>query len=257
MSLVLQWSVIVLFLGCTVRVREARRLWLPLFVVAWNQEAALAPGRVVRSCALFGAGGVIVAALLLTFDETMVFGVLGMLMLGCYLVAIVDERYRDPRRWPFSKWIGRVGGAALKVVAWLGAAMFVSPIAGWIMKQSYYGHVQSVLLVLLCVATVAIIWRRGPLLFDVLIEWMDWSVRKYAPGSFSREVWRSRLAKSRARRQARHLLRTDHQSVSLSPSQYLALLKECEPLIRHEPALSVYWSAIDQLEQALRQERSG
>jgi hypothetical protein len=39
--------------------------------------------------------------------------------------------------------------------------------------------------------------------------------------------------------------------------EYLQVLKEVEPLIQQEPALSTYWDQRDQLEQALRQERRG
>ncbi len=38
---------------------------------------------------------------------------------------------------------------------------------------------------------------------------------------------------------------------------FLSLLEEVEPIIEKEPALSIYWAKRNQIEQILRQDKSG
>jgi hypothetical protein len=78
-----------------------------------------------------------------------------------------------------------------------------------------------------------------------------------SPGSFSPAEWKARIQKADAHKQHLLLLRTDHQALALTPTEFLEVLREIRPAIKEEPALSTYWDQRDQLEQGLRQERQG
>jgi hypothetical protein len=105
--------------------------------------------------------------------------------------------------------------------------------------------VTLVVLLLIWLKLLRLIWRA----FAV-----SWS---YPPDSFTRESWEKLLRNSSPREQEIILQRTNHQSLSLQPDEYLEVLEKIRDHIRYEPALSTYWDLRDQLEQALRQERRG
>jgi hypothetical protein len=87
--------------------------------------------------------------------------------------------------------------------------------------------------------------------YAITARWM------YPPRSFTPETWKDLMKNASPKRQEDILLRTHHQSLGVNAVNYLQVLKEIEPLVREEPALSTYWDQRDQLEQALRQERRG
>lgn len=82
-------------------------------------------------------------------------------------------------------------------------------------------------------------------------------IQKFHLGSFTPESWKKRIEKSNPEKQKYLLLQTEHQLLSLTPAQFLEVLKEIRPLIKKEPALSTYWEQRDRLEEILRQERQG
>jgi hypothetical protein len=58
-------------------------------------------------------------------------------------------------------------------------------------------------------------------------------------------------------RQAELVVRTDHQSVGVTPAEFLDVLEAVAPVVVAEPALSTYWQYRAELEQVLKQERQG
>lgn len=82
-------------------------------------------------------------------------------------------------------------------------------------------------------------------------------IQKFPPGSFKPEDWKKRIQEEKVNGQDSLLLRTDHQTLSLSAVEFLDVLNEIRPLVKGEPALSTYWDQRYQLEEALKQERYG
>jgi hypothetical protein len=119
---------------------------------------------------------------------------------------------------------------------------------------------------LICLRTLLVIFSL-PLLAVLLF--LLWNVierirfarflrsRKSPPGSSNPEDWKSRFNELTTEQQHDSLLRTDHQSLSLTASEFLEVLKEIETSVKGEPAVSTYWAQRDQLEEVLRQERQG
>ncbi|HVS00751.1 MAG TPA: hypothetical protein VMW27_29290 [Thermoanaerobaculia bacterium] len=81
--------------------------------------------------------------------------------------------------------------------------------------------------------------------------------QKFSPGSLTPEAWIERIKSAGAAQQDRLLVKTDHQALSLTPADFLEVLRQIRPLIQKEPALSTYWDQREQLEQVLKQEREG
>lgn len=71
------------------------------------------------------------------------------------------------------------------------------------------------------------------------------------------EEWKRYIADADARTQRFILSKTSHQSFSLTPEEYLSILKEIREVIKEDPAASTYWAQRDELERALKQEKSG
>jgi len=93
------------------------------------------------------------------------------------------------------------------------------------------------------------VWRAFiPLLFQT---------RRYEPGSIKLKEWKQSVRTGNPDRQLALLNKTDHQALSLSVEDYLALLKEIQPVFKAEPAISAYWEHRNRIEEALRQERRG
>ena len=85
----------------------------------------------------------------------------------------------------------------------------------------------------------------------------NFRVNKFPPGSIEVKHWKYKIQHADANQQKQLFVRTDHQTLSINENQFLAILKEIQPFINEEPALSVYWKKRDQQEDALRQERQG
>jgi hypothetical protein len=81
--------------------------------------------------------------------------------------------------------------------------------------------------------------------------------RPHPPGSFTREQWKEGMERGDVDWQRDLLTRSNHQSVGLTPGQFLGLLREVQQTVKEEPALSAYWDRRHQLERVLKQERQG
>ncbi|MBI5715965.1 MAG: NACHT domain-containing protein [Chloroflexi bacterium] len=149
-------------------------------------------------------------------------------------------------------------GSILKTVGWmllfgLGIGVLVGVYILWPQVGSLVAQTCAVSIWLILVV----------LLFTILRPWVTFlrlsffGVQKFPPGSFTPESWKKSIEKADGDRQERLLLRTDHQSLSLTAGQFLGVLKEVQPMIKQEPALSTYWEQRDRLGEALRQERQG
>jgi hypothetical protein len=79
----------------------------------------------------------------------------------------------------------------------------------------------------------------------------------YPPNKFTAEEWKHKINEAGTERQKALLLRTNHQTLGLTPEVFLTLLYEIQPLIKKEPALSAYWERRHQLEEILKQEKRG
>ena len=86
---------------------------------------------------------------------------------------------------------------------------------------------------------------------------VSWTLYLYPPGYFTEADWKSLLHRAAPFAQQEILLRTTPQSLSLSPAEFLGTLQAVRNDVKEEPALSAYWNRRDEIEQALRQERSG
>ena len=118
----------------------------------------------------------------------------------------------------------------------------------WVLRSVEVANFVSVLLVAL--ALLLFSW-------SILVQPRLNNRQKYRPGSFTPPHWKEKIKTLSASDQASHLLRTDHQSLSITAQEFVDVLKDIAPLIKEEPALSTYWNQRDQIEQALKQERDG
>ena len=76
-----------------------------------------------------------------------------------------------------------------------------------------------------------------------------------APGSSTPEAWKAKLVAASPSEQL-DLLHANHHSLGLSLRAFLRLLEEVDSLIK-EPAQSAYWQRLHEIEEAVRQERTG
>jgi hypothetical protein len=110
-------------------------------------------------------------------------------------------------------------------------------------------------------AVVAIIALLGFCIWETsrFLRWLAYFTRRrpYPPGTFTESGWKLLIGSERPERQEYILSRTTHQSLGLTPTQFLGVLQEVSALIEEEPALSTYWSHRAELEQVLKQERKG
>jgi hypothetical protein len=117
---------------------------------------------------------------------------------------------------------------------------------------TYYIRVLfGVLLFALLIVSGRIGIRRIPWLYFLL------RLRVHPPRSFTPDQWRQRMRSYSAARQAELIVRTDHQSVGVTPAEFLDVLDGIVSVIEAEPALSTYWQYRAELEQVLKQERQG
>jgi hypothetical protein len=77
----------------------------------------------------------------------------------------------------------------------------------------------------------------------------------YPTGKFTPEEWIQKIGHANSIKQREILYRTNHQSLALTPQEFIEVLRRVEPSIRREPALSTYWAQRAEIEQALKQER--
>ena len=141
----------------------------------------------------------------------------------------------------------------LSMLVW----MLLGYLVGFLARQSFSVYIQKGLFVCLLAGIVILSAFVAFSLWNYLVEVLFWEMRKYPPGAFTPEEWKAKIQKAKPAKQKMHLIRTDHHSVSLSATEFLLLLKEVDPSITREPALSTYWELLEQMDQALRQERHG
>jgi hypothetical protein len=110
---------------------------------------------------------------------------------------------------------------------------------------------------LMIVAVTVMFFIIFKILWRTVKQFRFFGMYKFPPGYFKPEDWKEGIKTASAYAQEELLYRTDHNTLSLKPEQFLEVLKEIRPLIKAEPALSTYWGQRDQLEQVLKQERQG
>jgi lysylphosphatidylglycerol synthetase-like protein (DUF2156 family) len=128
-------------------------------------------------------------------------------------------------------------------------ALFISPKFAFLIAR--------ILAAFLCLVLIFIMAINLRPLWYAIKRLRLFSLQKFPPGSFKPEIWIERIEKSNPVKQKYLLLQTDHQSLSLTASEFLEVLIEILPLIKGDPVLSTYWEKRDQLEEVLRQERQG
>ena len=130
-------------------------------------------------------------------------------------------------------WGPRVLHKALGVLLAVGAT--ASLVVGIVL---YWPSVPLMLArILVACALAAVV---GMLFFGLRYLWRAVSaelfrVRRFPPGSFTPEAWKKLISNASADRQERLLARTDHQALSLTVPDYLAVLKEVRTMINAEP----------------------
>ena len=158
-------------------------------------------------------------------------------------------------RW---KLIRGVMGTLLAIpLGLLGIFLAVAIVSGlgWAINE-YLGIYAARIFAGLCFLLMAFLFVRQ---MPVLLRWLAVLRRRwpYPRGSFTPDEWKLRLQAAHPVKQEGLILRTNHESVSLSPQEFIDLLAEVHSLIREEPALSTYWAHRAEIEQILKQERQG
>jgi hypothetical protein len=82
-------------------------------------------------------------------------------------------------------------------------------------------------------------------------------IRRSIGSSFSIEQWKEELRRLDPNFQASLLSRTAPENLGLKMDSFLSLLQEVQPIIEEEPALTVYWSMRNKVEQILHLQKSG
>jgi hypothetical protein len=123
------------------------------------------------------------------------------------------------------------------IIQWLGVR-FVSGIAWAIVLGCV------IFIVLTCIRTLRWLY--------VLLR-----PRTFPPGYFKPEQWKALIKSMSPARQAEMIVRTDHQSLGLTPEVFYDVLCTIEAQIVSDPAQSAYWQHRGELEQVLKQERRG
>ncbi|MBI3824188.1 MAG: TIR domain-containing protein [Planctomycetes bacterium] len=227
--------------------------WNSLIGMAWQSAG-------FRRIAWPMAGGSTLTIGLLIVLAAIYFGVSSTLILSasiclCVLVyasGIVISGYEDG-------WRG-IGGQVLRIIIIL---LIISIVGLGIMglqelaKQDYYVYVQRVLLAFTCAAVMLSFVWTWRYFWQMFAERLYWRMSTYYLGRFSVSEWKTLMRDSTPRKQTELLVRTNHNSLAVSVSEYLLILKEIEPAIKAEPALSTYWELRARLDQVLRQERHG
>lgn len=169
----------------------------------------------------------------------------------------------------------------LKEIALFTAISFVFTTAAVILivailrlTAQFHGvfkRVGNVLLMLFGIPLYAIIGIT--ILFLVLVAVTSWAkliyglMRYYAWRLFgmrepeleglSCAAWLKQFTNADAYTQASMLIRTSAKTLGLSPREFLKLLQECERNVKSTPAGDVYWPKRHELEESVKQERSG
>jgi hypothetical protein len=275
------FSLLAVYLAASSRVRGEGHAWKTFFLGAW------------KNCGY--ESGVIVSVASLMILLALV--VMIMLFTGCvvFLVIPICQVLSDVSHLPFHPFLNAVIVIALAIALGKSVSIWRSHSRAKLNPLPLLSRVRPGVIRKKELA-IAAIWALGPgalfglfCLFStafgvyflrflaillsavgvVLLAYCLWvTVRfiarfmglhrnKFTPGSFPPEGWKRRLEAAGAHVQASLLLRTDHQALSLTPAQFLEVLKEVRPKIKEDPALSTYWALRDQLEQTLRQERHG
>ena len=185
----------------------------------------------------------------------------GLIVVGCVslmllLVYIIYMIWINDTLVEFLKNIIKIAVLVISVIA--GIAALVIIYVG--IRYFIYYHFHRIAYVLLfsiflvlAIIYINLIYSSGKRFFYKMF-----GIRRLVPGVVTLELWKHRILYGDAIQQERLLLSTDYQSLSLRNSyEFLDLLKEIQPSIKEEPALSTYWELRYRLEEALRQERQG
>jgi hypothetical protein len=144
---------------------------------------------------------------------------------------------------------------ARKWAGWLPAIGFLAAMSLFLWLANRFGEVMARIAVTIAGIglVIFVLWT----MFQ-LFKWLRYLASSpFPPGSFTREEWLKLLEPRSAGDQEEILLRTTHESLSLTPSGFLDVLNSAGSMIKGEPALSTYWRRRAELEQVLRQERRG
>ncbi len=168
---------------------------------------------------------------------------------------------------PVRRRLGRIVRALPELVAPVGCLaaiiaflVFGEPLLdgtfsflGWLWDHTPHRGLipQGILLVILFVAT-----RRGVRAFIRKI-YVAFFPDPSPPGWMTPESWKAKLAAASPSEQQILLLQASHQSLGLSLRAFVGLFEEVGPLVKEEPALSIYWRRLDEIEEAVRQDRTG
>ena len=93
------------------------------------------------------------------------------------------------------------------------------------------------------------------LFFKYILKPITWSRKVYPLGRFSSEDWIKSFKQSNSNEQHKLLLRSNHESLSLSAGEFINILKQIEDDVLEDPSASSYWELRYQLELILKQEK--
>ncbi len=150
-----------------------------------------------------------------------------------------------------------LGGMVLFYGLLFKVIFLLIPLWNWLASLPFWFFLLRVLIVIIWLGALVIFFTISLPLLRTLMRLLYPGIQKFLPGSFKPEDWKKRVQEGNANEQEVLLLRTDHQTLSLSATEFLDVLKEIRPLVKEEPALSTYWDQRYQLEEALKQERHG
>jgi len=91
--------------------------------------------------------------------------------------------------------------------------------------------------------------------FKNFVTTSNWHKKLYPPNSLSTKNWIVTFKQSNYREQHNLLLRSTHESLNLSASEFLNILEQIKDDVLEDPSASTYWELRYQLEQILKQER--
>jgi hypothetical protein len=168
------------------------------------------------------------------------------------LVSGLKQRYNQWRRGLkiLQKWT--VFCLGLVLITFLGWGLYIF--------SNYISRALAIILFIALVVIFVIILKKLirdviPLL-DPVFQFIGIRRLKGYPG-YNSESWKKELSSLDPNFQASLLRRTTPETLDLTINNYLSLLQEVEHIIEKEPALSVYWAKRNQVEQIIRQEKSG
>jgi hypothetical protein len=290
-GVIAQFGSLALFLLVTSACRENRRTVLPSVAVAWQQGgfaeawefasegiisgiAMAIYGFVAIACfflAAFalGMGSNLIGGFLTTDRVITAIGVLVVVLILGLAIQPIRQSIAERNTGPVFRFVGilavAVGiilclavGGTVAILLWNVVFHNGLGFISWLDSAgagSYIGR--GLVVVTIGLATIALIASMA-----VLLRSLGGVIfprpGPYGTGYFTVDEWKRLLGQSDKHGQEQLLLRTNHKTVGLKPSQFLAVLREIEPFIKKEdPAATAYWTLRDQLQEVERQEREG